>query len=164
MVGCYFIPSSKYTLSHRQVKIMPHRQSHIGPRIQMYANRISVFGTTSPIRRTEQNRKLGSTHTPPTTKHQMANSHRSTKRRRRGLITPPRKVSCPSCQEDMPVVPPQVVIAQVYPTVYSNKNTMSQHMRHNINTKGSNVYMLNRTNHQHKSPKYSNMYFLQLLK
>ena len=130
----------------------------------MHVKSEGVFGTniTNPQNRTEQKTRVD-----PYASHNKTPN---------GQLPPEHKTETPwtdhtategvmpRCQEDMPVVPPQVVIAQVYPTVYSNKNTMSQHMRHNISTKGSNVYMLNRTNHQHKSPKYSNMYFLQLLK
>ena len=67
---------------------------------------------TSPIRTTEQNEKLESTHTPPTTKSPY------------GQLPPEHKIETPwtdhtategvmpRCQEDMLMVPPQVVIAR----------------------------------------------------
>ena len=118
----------------------------------MHAKSEGVFGTniTNPENRTKQ--KLGSTHMPSTTKHRIWPSPTKHKMETPWTDYTATEGVMPRCQEDMHVVPPQVVIAQIYPTVHSNKNIMSQQMRHNNYKRGSNTYMLNR-NKSTQSPK-----------
>jgi hypothetical protein len=63
----------------------------------------------------------GSTHTYPEQTHQTAKAHiRAYKRIRRGLITPPRKVSCPGVKRTC-LWYPHRWLAQVYPNVQTTK-------------------------------------------
>ena len=120
---------------------MPHRQSHIGLH-NPDACKIGRCVRHKRHQSAEQNRteNQGRPIRLPQQNHHIANSHRSTKWRRRGLITPPQKVSCLGAKRTCLWYPHRWLQLSIpYRLFY--KDMMSQHMRHNINKKVLNVHV-----------------------